>query len=306
MALTWTAKPAITSGDWWGVKYMAGVLWAWEEVWSSSLAGPVVESNDDGLTWTAPAFINTSFRAYSMAWNGSNIIVVVGDGISGSTRSYARTAGVWANGTMPATSSLWHGVEWNGTTFCAVASGGGAATSVNGIAWTPRALAMGNFPTITANGATFLTVDQSNASVRRSVNHGVSWSTIAMPSSGWRGITSGGGVVVAVGWDKIAYSLTDGLTWTELPIIGNWLAIAWDGTQFCAIPSFGTLNYATSPDGITWTTGAIVNAADAPYMTANGANNFYYLRFNKMFQSAGAAPPPAVGSAFFHFTFPSA
>jgi hypothetical protein len=113
--------------------------------------------------------------------------------------------------------SNWQDIAWNGSVFCAVASGPStvAATSQDGITWTARTLPS---------------------------------------SSGWVAIAWNGTVFCAIanGSTAAATSL-DGITWTArtLPSSSNWVAIAWNGTVFCAITT-GSLVAATSFDGITW------------------------------------------------------
>lgn len=115
------------------------------------------------------------------------------------------------------TARTWRELAWNGTVFCAVASGTDqCATSTNGVDWTER----------------------------------------TMPASAdWRAIAWNGTVFCAVAWGgTVAATSPDGITWTArtLPVSANWIAIAWNGSVFCAVAWGGTVA-ATSPDGITWT-----------------------------------------------------
>lgn len=60
-----------------------------------------------------------------------------------------------------------------------------------------------------------------------------------------------GSVIVAVGAAQIQRSTNDGATWTQVSTAsGNFTGVCWDGRQFIAVNSGGTV--CTSADGVTW------------------------------------------------------
>lgn len=126
--------------------------------------------------------------------------------------------------TLPA-STDWYRSAWNGSVFCAVAlSSSSAATSSDGVSWVARTLPVAGFNGLASDGSQFV------------------------------GVRSGSGT---------AYTSPDGITWTPrtLPSTTTWVAVAWNGTAFCAI-SEGTAA-ATSPDGITWTARTLPASANS-------------------------------------------
>ena len=79
----------------------------------------------------------------------------------------------------------------------------------------------------------------------------------ALPSSrNWMAVAWNGSVfcAVAAGGNVCATS-PDGLSWTErtMSMSASWNDITWNGTIFCAVAYASTRIGAVSPDGITWT-----------------------------------------------------
>lgn len=146
-------------------------------------------------------------------------------------------------------SRVWSDIAWNGTVFCAIASGGTnvAATSPDGVDWTARTMPF---------------------------------------SSDWTALAWNGTVFIAIvpGGSPAAATSPDGITWTirDLSPMADWTSVAWNGTVFCAIASGGT-TASTSPDGITWTTRTLpfsgnwidIAAKDGVFVAiATGSANF--------------------------------
>jgi len=89
---------------------------------------------------------------------------------------------------------------------------------------------------------------------------GTDWTAGAMPFTDYWG---------AVAWDgsqycalaagtNVAATSPDGIVWTQhtMPVTAEWSDVAWNGTVFCAIAQHDNIA-ATSPDGITWTQRAL-------------------------------------------------
>lgn len=128
--------------------------------------------------------------------------------------------------TLPA-STDWVGVAHDGDLFFAVASGTTtAAKSTEGRVWSsatmPAAL---NYSDIASDGAgTLVAIAQGTATCYVSTDGGDNWTARTLPSS------------------------------------ANWYRITHDGTNFCAIASFGSTAMATSPTGETWTARTLPSA----------------------------------------------
>jgi hypothetical protein len=169
-----------------------------------------------------------------------------------------------SQGTLPS-SAAWTGIAWNGTVFCAIASGGtAAATSPDGITWTARTLpTSANWSAITWSGTLFCAIASGGTAAATSAD-GITWVARTLPvSAGWSAITFGASVFCAVAsGGTIAATSPDGITWTQRTLSSSqlWSGIAWSGTVFCAVNSDivvisggHQITFATSPDGITWT-----------------------------------------------------
>ena len=106
------------------------------------------------------------------------------------------------------------------------------------------------------------------------------------PSYTWNASANNGSTFVVVGnkdtldtyHDFFLVSTDSGLTWRtiQVPYIGTWTGVCWNGTVFCAVGYTGpawslTGITATSPDGITWTNRAtslnVINAIAADTAT---------------------------------------
>jgi hypothetical protein len=135
---------------------------------------------------------------------------------------------------------------------------------------------------MTVFGTTFVSVSEGANAVISS-NHGVNWTSHAMPSTGWADVAASGVRIVAVGFDKIAYS-TNGTSWTEIALTGDWYAVAWNGSKFCAI-AYNSTSYATSSDGISWTVFTDLPITYQPWMPGGMTtlgSTFYALNYNSI------------------------
>jgi hypothetical protein len=88
---------------------------------------------------------------------------------------------------------------------------------------------------------------------------GLAWSLIPMPRDSWLDVAYGNGRFVAITGSigtstRAAVSTDGGLTWSPaaLPFPCAWQSIAFGAGMFVAV-AFQSADYATSPDGITWT-----------------------------------------------------
>ena len=184
--------------------------------------------------------------------NATNVSISSHDGINWSQVSFG-------------TGQAWSGISWNGFVFCAICGGVGTATSPDGVHWILHTSVMpwsGSWSAIAWNGFVFCAIMQ-NSAVSATSPDGVSWTLGTMPSSSWWGSLAWNGTVFCAVCNSSANftaTSTDGLSWTlhsaVLPISGAWSHIIWNGTVFCTVCT-GSSYSATSPDGVTWTTGSM-------------------------------------------------
>lgn len=229
--------------------------------------------------WQALAFGNSIFVAVSGGDAASNIAASSTDGIT------------WTSRTLPA-SVFWSDVVY-GDKFVAIAGGGSwfggsagtgytsstptSATSTDGITWTPRTMPSSErWSAVTYGNGRYVAISggPTNSNVAAYSTDGINWTTSALPqSTTWTSITYGNGIFVAVSRNTIAATSPDGVTWTErtLPSTGSftisnnstgipgggWTSVCYGNNLFVLTCSgqgtLGTNVYATSIDGITWT-----------------------------------------------------
>ena len=143
---------------------------------------------------------------------------------------------VWTEATLPVVEE-WRSIAYGGGKFVAVASGGFAAYSSDGINW--KAVYMqfyDSWRSVTYGGGKFVAVGGGSAAYS---SDGINWTEATLPSSAeWTSITYGGSkfVAVASGSDRAVYS-SDGINWTEatLPSSAEWTSIAYGGGKFVAV-----------------------------------------------------------------------
>jgi len=271
-----------------------------------------------------------SARWQSMAF-GNNTFVAISGGDAASTIAATSTDRVtWTQRTLPS-SVFWSDVVY-GDKFVAVAGGGSwysgptltpytsstttAATSTDGITWTARTMpASAQWSSVAYGNGTYVAIAGGpvNSNVAAYSSDGITWTQSTLPqSTSWTSIAYGNGLFVAASRDTIAATSPDGITWTQrtLPASeGGWSSLVY-GNLFILTSSGqglgglstsgygGTSRYATSTDGITWTTRTL------PFTswwtkTIYGNNQYLMLSvFNQPTDNGGTSVPnPFRGSA---------
>lgn len=269
--------------------------------------------------WQSMAFGNSTFVAVSGGDTASNIAASSTDGIT------------WTQRTLPA-SVFWSDVVY-GDKFVAIAGGGSwysgaavsplytsptttAATSTDGINWTSRtmpvserwsAIAYGNGRYVAIAGGPL------NSNVAAHSTDGITWTQSTLPqSTSWTSIAYGNGVFVAASRGTIAATSPDGVTWTERTLPsgngGGWSSLVY-GDQFILTASGqgtgnqiatgygGTNIYATSPDGVIWTSRTLPFTS---YWTKTLYGNGQYLMLsvsNGATDTGGSGIPQPVSGA---------
>lgn len=104
----------------------------------------------------------------------------------------------------------------------------------------------------------------------------VTWAEGALASGGnYSGLAYGNGIFCAVGYSAAkSFTTTDGITWSTsgtFPLSGGPLVMEYSAGLFCSCQSGGAFtSYATSPDGITWTSRTFSSRAVVSMATGNG------------------------------------
>ena len=219
----------------------------------------VASYSSDGITWTAPALMNglsTTGIMYGVAVNSSGLFVAVGPRNSGiGVAAYSSDGMTWSTPALMngSTALNWmHAVTVNSSgLFVAVGYGNNSqpafATSTNGMTWTTPADMNGSGVVAYMNG-------------------------VAVNSSG---------LFAAVGYNSSGYPVaaysTNGTTWTTPATMNgsttpaNMAAVSVNTTtgKFVAVgigdgnSNTGYPVWASSTDGITWTTPVLMNATNS-------------------------------------------
>ncbi len=225
--------------------------------------GNQIITSPDGITWTnrISPFPNTG---YCVGWNGSMWVVGGGTSTNSSNANFATsTDGI--NWTSRFTSALYRitGITYGNGLW--VATGDKAATSTtwntiatssDGINWTTRTNVFEIYGfDVHYNGSLFVAVGTDNTNMIASSSNGTSWTGrgSVLDSSG-RGIHYGNGLWVATGSfsNSIATSTT-GTSWAGRgSITGTGEKVRYGGGLWVSVGTGN--NYATSSDGINWTT----------------------------------------------------
>ena len=140
-----------------------------------------------------------------------------------------------------------------------------AATSLNGINWTPRTMpSSSQWKSIVYGDDKFIAIASDQSSAAYSVNGGINWIETELPTIGdssfpeWVDIAYGKNrfVVIANSQNIAGYS-DDGITWTGIDLYNDssavpndWTGIAYGNNRFVAVASNGQILY--SFDSETW------------------------------------------------------
>jgi surface protein len=133
-------------------------------------------------------------------------------------------------------------------------------TSPDGITWTARTSANGQWNSVTYGNGLFVAVGSTGSGYSvyaMSSPDGITWTARTVPSAAdFQAVEYGNGVFVAVGTGGAIMSSTDGITWTNRSgVTNNWRGLTYAAGLFVAVSTTIPTGNAvmTSPDGITWT-----------------------------------------------------
>jgi hypothetical protein len=183
------------------------------------------EWGSSGITWTYRETFTDQIS--SIAYNGSNMYVAVGNG---GVLYSSPDAITWTSRTSGFGSNDIKKVAYGNGLWVAVGASGTLTTSSDGITWTAR------------------TANMSTNDIRN----------VVYSNSIWVAVGAGGGTTNTGG---ITYS-TDGITWTRksqsITVGPTYFDAVWNGTYWIVSGSYSTNNYlyASTPAG-TWTAAAV-------------------------------------------------
>lgn len=171
-------------------------------------------TSSDGSVWTpAPAPAGREGLFKGLAVNGGQFVNLESYSVSNADkqRLWTFSGGAWTSAEINA--AKLEELTWTGTRYIGVGPGGTAATSVDGISWTPR--------------TTNVTVDLKQ-------------------------VVQGAGLAVAVGNTGVILTSPNGATWTEQNsgTTRNLTSVAWSGARYAAVGDGGLI--LTSPNGTDW------------------------------------------------------
>ena len=211
----------------------------------------------DGSTWSASTFPSS----------GSGNWTAVASGLQNDGSSVYKSSAAIA----VCTGSSNTAVSTNGTTWSAGTALPGALNTASG-----QDIAYG-YTGVGVN--TFVVVSESDTDIAYSLDAGGTWTlqSAALPNTGFKAITYGKGLFVAVtgGGSTSAATSEDGITWTArtLPASRDWVDVAWGNGRFIAIAADNATG-AYSMDGITWTALTIGLASGLPKQITYGQGMF--------------------------------
>jgi hypothetical protein len=271
-------------------------------------------SIDNGNQWLVRGSASTSFTTgcYAIAFNG---LLWVAGGQGGQTLLQSKDGVVWVttgiSGTFPQTAV--YGIVWANSLGLWVCVGYGTntiATSVDGLIWVGRAgtIYTGSANAVGWNG-TFIVVIGNNGTSNTSIVYsrdGISYSfaasntTVPMPASqtaATAAMTWNGNVWVLVtnnGATNTIYFSANAFSWNSIVIsaLGTTAgangsrAVGWSGTTFLVAGLYP--NYATSPDGFTWT------ARTLPAYANSGFSQINTVIWNPVAASPAQTPAPFI------------
>jgi hypothetical protein len=229
-----------------------------------------IYTSANGFTWTASSNQSTAIFTTSAnggVWNGS-IWVVGGTGTN--TIATSVDGSIWINrGFVAGSTTVWC-VAWSGTYFIAACAGTNPVmTSPDGITWTGRTatgLTVGYFITVQNSSIWVLSGQGTNTIFLCTDGTGVTWTARSANTvfttcySVCYNASFNYWVGVGTGVNSIAYSSTNGQTWTGAStlnsIIGVGYGVACDGGTWIAVGTYqsqGNFTMATSTNGSSWT-----------------------------------------------------
>ena len=146
-----------------------------------------------------------------------------------------------------------------------VATTGGMNSAAN---WTNVAYGEGKFVAVSDGN------NLGSTTGGYSINGGVDWLAMTLPSGVWKSVSYGNGTFVAVASDGKAARSLDGITWSAGTIpAGEYSSVTYGNGVWVAIAKAGRISARSTNDGVTWTQVLLPEGADWSSI-AFGKNTF--------------------------------
>jgi hypothetical protein len=209
-------------------------------------AAGAITTSADGTTWTARNS-TVSSNLNSVAFGASRYVAVG----AGGTVVYSSDLVTWTLATGTG-ATVFNRVIFANSLFVAVGASGALFTSPDGITWTTRSAGSTNFNDVIFANSQFVAL--GNAGAAYTSPDGITWTSRSLGDTIVQVIYANS-LYVAVGGTSI-WTSSDAVTWTLRATIyfGGLSSVVWNGSAFYAV-SNSQGGFATSSDGITWTTG---------------------------------------------------
>lgn len=226
-------------------------------------AGSYILNSSDAVAWTLQT--SGTVRNLNDIVRSDSQFVVVGYGVIQTSNDGAvwTRRDFWSNPYYMNSGDL-NGVGWDGRLYVSVGQGGVILTSQDGITWDSRISGTTyHLVDVAGSGDGFVAVGDSGTILFSA--DGITWAPQTTPTSTstyFTDIVWNGSQYVAVGNDRSNYApqiitSPDGQVWTNqthgIPRFNYLYSVIWQGSEFWAV---GGSIYATSPDGMNWTTGS--------------------------------------------------
>lgn len=188
---------------------------------------------------------------------------------------------------------------------------GARKSTDGGVTWTSHTSPINGLPVgrlITSTGTKLIgTKDRTPRGIYRSTDGGLTWSLISGSPGVWALADNGAGTLLATegnSGNHIWRSTDDGATWTDLGAksIGTQSTfLVWTGSLFLTRSNVAN-NFATSPDGVTWTNRAFTGATNYESWLVSPTR---VMGFHSVGGSTNAALSTDGGLTFSAFTMPA-
>jgi hypothetical protein len=216
------------------------------------------EYSTNGLSWSTGTL--PSSKAWRVAINNGSRVVVVALSSTTGGAAYTTDGTTWTAANFSHSASVQQGI-WDGTRFLVVTdltSTGGLSYSTDGSTWTGIDVGNGGYSIGFDGSGTYVVLSATSTATHRicTSNPTVAgnWSDITLPTS--------------AAWNTVVY--------------GNGIWVAWRN---------GSASYATSPDGVTWTSRTDISR-ESPLQTTGKmyfANGKFYRLTADLDSSSGYA-----------------
>ena len=119
-----------------------------------------------------------------------------------------------------------------------------------------------------------VTTDTSSNGIAASSDDGITWTPRTISNHSWRKVMFGNGIFIATPNSGINCAISsNGTSWTDstMPTAAFWYAGVWNGSVFCVL---GYGKWATTTDGVNWSSGNMPETSAAYWSIATNGSRF--------------------------------